>query len=144
MSETFTAAVQQYKTISWLWLIPLLPFVGAVINGVFGKKLQDRFGKKAVHTIAIGVMTGAAIVAAAAFVELLRLPAHARFLHDPVFPMIHIGKFHVDMAFAIDPLSAMMALIITVIGTGIHVYSTGYMTEEPSYWRFVCYLNLFV
>ncbi|HZS42455.1 MAG TPA: proton-conducting transporter membrane subunit [Polyangia bacterium] len=144
MNETFTAAVQQYKTINWLWLIPLFPFLGATLNGFFGKKLQDRYGKKVPHAIAIGMMTAAAIVAVAAFIELLKLPAHSRFLLDSVFPMIHIGKFHVDMAFAIDPLSGMMALIITLIGTGIHVYSTGYMSEEPSYWRFFCYLNLFV
>ena len=60
MSEQFTAAVQQYKTISWLWLIPLFPFVGAVINGIFGKRIQDRFGKKANHSIAIGMMALAA------------------------------------------------------------------------------------
>src|SRR5262245_55970845 len=123
--ETFTATVQQLKSVNWLWLIPFFPFVGAVINGVFGKKLQDRFGKKAVHTIAVGMMAAAAAVAIAAFVQLFRQPAHARFLYDNVFPMIHLGKLNVDMAFAIDPLSGMMALIITLIGTGIHVYSTG-------------------
>src|SRR2546421_8131243 len=109
MGETFTAAVQQYKTVSWLWLIPLFPFVVAVINGLSGKKLQDRFGKRPNHTIAIAMMAAAAAVAVAAFVEPVRLPPHARFLLDTVFPMIHVGKFHVDMAFAIDPLSGMMA-----------------------------------
>src|SRR3954466_13468710 len=140
----FTAAVQQTVPVSWLWLIPLFPFIGATLNAFFGKKLQDRFGKGAVHTIAIGMMSASAILAVVAFVKLLGLPSHERFLLDQVFPMIHIGRFNVDMAFAIDPLSAMMALIITVIGTGIHVYSTGYMADEPAYWRFFCYLNLFV
>jgi NADH-quinone oxidoreductase subunit L len=140
----FTATIQQVQQVSWLFLIPLLPFLGAVVNGLFGKKLQDRFGKQAVHTVAVGVMGLAAVVAVAAFVRLLSLPAHERFLLDSVFPMIHIGKLNVDMAFAIDPLSGMMALIITIIGTGIHIYSTGYMADEPSYWRFFCYLNLFV
>ena len=144
MSETFTAAVQQYKVANVIWLIPFLPFVGATLNGFFGKKLQDKLGKRAVNAIAIGVMSAAAVIAIYYFVELLRLPKHERYLLDVVFPMIHIGKFHVDMAFALDPLSAMMALIITCIGTGIHVYSTGYMADEPSYWRFFCYLNLFV
>ncbi len=144
MNESFTAAVQHTTTVTWLWLIPLFPFVGAVVNGIFGKKIQDKFGKAANHSIAIGMMACAALVAIAAFVKLLGLPAHERFLLDNVFPMIHVGKFNVDMAFAIDPLSGMMALIITLIGTGIHVYSTGYMADEPSYWRFFCYLNLFV
>jgi NADH-quinone oxidoreductase subunit L len=144
MNETFTAAVQHTEAVSWLWLIPLFPFIGAALNAFFGKRLQDTIGKKAVHTIAIGMMTLSAIVAVAAFIKLLGLPAHERYLLDQVFPMIRVGKFHVDMAFAIDPLSGMMALIITIIGTGIHVYSTGYMADEPAYWRFFCYLNLFV
>jgi NADH-quinone oxidoreductase subunit L len=144
MSDLYTAALQQTTAVSWLWLIPLLPFVGATLNGLFGKKLQDRFGKPAVHGVAVGVMAIAAGLSIAAFIKLLGLPAHERYLLDVVYPMIHIGKFKVDMAFAIDPLSAMMALIITVIGTGIHIYSIGYMSEEPSYWRFFCYLNLFV
>src|SRR5258706_14288932 len=119
MNEQYTAAVQHTVAVSWLWLIPLFPFIGATVNGIFGKKLQDKFGKVAVHAIAIGMMSLAAAVSVAAFVKLLGLPAHERFLLNTVFPMIHIGHFNVDMAFAIDPLSAMMALIITLIGTGI-------------------------
>src|SRR5687768_10709575 len=125
MEPSYTAALQQTVAVNWLWLIPLFPFVGAVINGILGKKLQDRFGKTAVHVIAIGAMTLSAIVALMAFVKLLGLHGHERFLLDQVFPMIQIGKLQVHMAFAIDPLSGMMALIITVIGTLIHVYSTG-------------------
>src|SRR5215470_8187200 len=113
MNESYTAALQQIVQVNWLWLIPLFPFVGAVINGIFGKKLQDRFGKTAIHTIAVGMMTLSAIVAVAAFIKLLGLPAHERYLFDRAFQMIHIGRFNVDMAFAIDPLSGMMALIIT-------------------------------
>src|SRR4051812_30718615 len=116
MNETYTAAVQQVVRVNWLWLIPLFPFIGAVINGIFGKKLQDRFGKAAVHTIAIGMMTLAAAVAVTAFVKLLSLPAHERYLLDTAWKMIHVGHFRVDFAFAIDPLSGMMALIITLIG----------------------------
>src|SRR5262245_21867446 len=139
MTETLTAAVQQFERVSWLWLIPLFPFIGATVNGILGKKLQDKLGKKAVHTIAIGMMAAAALVSIVAFVKLLGLPTHERFLYDQVFPMLRVGSLRVDMAFAIDPLSGMMALIITIIGTGIHVYSTGYMADEPSYWRFFCY-----
>jgi NADH-quinone oxidoreductase subunit L len=144
MNEAYTAALQKTVAVNWLWLIPLFPFVGAVLNGLFGKKLQDRFGKKAVHTIAIGAMVLSACVAIAAFSKLLGLEPGQRYLLDVTFPMIRLGKFSVDMAFAVDPLSGMMILIITIIGTLIHVYSTGYMSEEPSYWRFFCYLNLFV
>ncbi len=142
--ENLTAVVQTTHHFPWLFLIQLFPLLGAAINGLLGKKLQDRFGKQAPHTIAIGAMVAAATVAIISFANLLRLDASERTLLDVVFPMIHVGAFRVDMAFALDPLSGMMALIITLIGTGIHVYSTGYMADEPSYWRFFCYLNLFV
>src|SRR5579883_3255371 len=143
--EKLTAVIQSYKEVHFLFLIPLLPFLGATINGIFGKKLQDRFGKAAVHTIAIGAMALSAAVALYAFFgQLWPLPPHERSLLDVVFPMVHVGAFRFDMAFNIDPLSGMMALIITIIGTLIHVYSTGYMADEPAYWRFFCYLNLFV
>ncbi len=139
-----TAVLQTTHPYPWLYLIPLFPFIGAVVNGIFGKKLQDRFGKKVVHGIAIGAMAAAALVALISFGQLFLVPAHERSLLDVVFPMMHVGSFRVDMAFLMDPLSGMMALIITLIGTGIHVYSTGYMADEPAYWRFFCYLNLFV
>jgi NADH-quinone oxidoreductase subunit L len=142
--ENFTAVIQQTRPYPWLVLIPLFPFLGAVINGIFGKRLQDRYGKKAVHYIAIGAMCGAAAIAVTSFVQLLTLPHAERTLLDVVFPMARIGHFRLDMAFMMDPLSGMMALIITLIGTGIHVYSTGYMADEEAYWRFFCYLNLFV
>src|SRR5437016_4764951 len=145
MGESLKAALQFTHPANYLFLIPLLPFVGAVINGIFGKKIQDRFGKVAVHSIAIGVMALSACVALYAFAGgLVPLRAHERTLLDVVFPMIRVGRFHVDMAFMMDPLSGVMTLIITIIGTLIHVYSTGYMADEPSYWRFFCYLNLFV
>ncbi len=58
--------------------------------------------------------------------------------------MVTAGRLRFDLAFALDPLSMMMVLIITFIGTLIHVFSIGYMADEPSYWRFFAYLNLFV
>ena len=139
-----TAVLQQTTPYHLLFLIPLLPLIGATINGLLGKRLQDKVGKAAVHTIAIGAMAGAAVVALVSFFKMIGMPAEERYLLDQVFPMMTIGHFRVEMAFAMDPLSGMMALIITLIGTGIHVYSTGYMADEPAYWRFFCYLNLFV
>src|SRR5262249_8932469 len=140
----YTVVRQNIVPVSLLWLIPLLPLLGAAINGLVGKKLQDRFGKKAVHTVAIGSMVLASIVAVVNFVMMWRLPAESRHLHNFVFPMVDIGSLKINMAFAMDPLSGMMALIITIIGSLIHIYSAGYMHEEPAYWRFFCYLNLFV
>src|SRR5215831_3234211 len=139
-----TVVLQRVTETGPMWLIPLFPFVGAVINGLFGKLLQDRVGKSAVHTIAIGVMCGAALLSVIFCIKLAALPEGARNLHSLAFPMVSIGAARFDMAFAMDPLSATMALIITIVGTLIHIYSVGYMHEEPAYWRFFCYLNLFV
>ncbi|RMH42867.1 MAG: NADH-quinone oxidoreductase subunit L [Deltaproteobacteria bacterium] len=138
------AAFQSVTDVPYLWLIALFPFVGAAINGILGKKLQDAIGKKANHTIAIGAMLAAFAVACVAFVRLLGLPAGERTLRTDLFPMFEVGDFRVHFSFVMDQLSGTMALIITGIGTLIHIYSTGYMAEEKAYWRFFCYLNLFV
>jgi NADH-quinone oxidoreductase subunit L len=140
----YTVLHQNVHAAPWLWLIPLFPLLGATINGLFGKRLQDRFGKRAVHSVAVGAMVAAALVAIVHFALLWSLAPGERYLGDLVFPMVDIGAARFNMAFAMDPLSGMMALIITIIGTLIHIYSTGYMHSEPAYWRFFCYLNLFV
>src|SRR5690349_1222822 len=113
----YTVIRQNVVPVSLLVLIPLFPLLGATINGLFGKKIQDKFGKTAVHSIAIGSMVIAAIIAVVHFVKLMGLPAENRFLHNFVFPMVDIGSLKINMAFAMDPLSGMMALIITIIGS---------------------------
>src|SRR5215475_5263887 len=140
----YTVIRQSIVPVSLLWLIPLFPLIGATINGLFGKKIQEKFGKTAIHAIAIGAMAVSALIALVHFIKLMGLPAESRYLHNFVFPMVDIGSLKINMAFAMDPLSGMMALIITIIGSLIHIYSAGYMHEEPAYWRFFCYLNLFV
>jgi NADH-quinone oxidoreductase subunit L len=130
--------------VSFLWLIPLFPLIGAFINAVLGLRLQRRFGKGIVHSISIGAMVASFAVACVAFVTLLRLDSEHRFLQDTLWKAFSAGKVSVDLGFALDPLSMMMTLIITFIGTLIHVFSIGYMADEPSYWRFFAYLNLFI
>jgi NADH:ubiquinone oxidoreductase subunit 5 (subunit L)/multisubunit Na+/H+ antiporter MnhA subunit len=139
-----TAAIPQLSSAGWIFLIPLLPLVGAAINGLFGAALQRRFGARVVHVVAIGVMLAAAGLALGAVGQLAALPPSARYLHDRVFPMLAIGQLHVDCALAVDPLSAVMLLVITLVGTLIHVYSAGYMHDDPAQWRFFAYLNLFI
>jgi NADH-quinone oxidoreductase subunit L len=129
---------------SYLWLIPLFPLIGAFINAAFGLRLQRRFGKGLVHGIGIGVMVASFVTAVVAFVQLWGLPAEQRFLQDTVWKVLTAGKVSVDLGFALDPLSMAMALMVTFVGTLIHVFSVGYMADEPSYWRFFSYLNLFV
>jgi NADH-quinone oxidoreductase subunit L len=131
-------------SVSYLWLIPFFPLVGAIINATIGLRLQRKFGKGLVHSISIGAMVASFAVACVAYATLLGLDGEHRFLQDTLWNMFTAGKVSVDLGFALDPLSMMMTLIITFIGTLIHVFSTGYMADEPSYWRFFAYLNLFV
>jgi len=128
----------------YLWLIPLFPAIGALINSLVGIRIQRTFGKRWNHAIAIGMMTLSFLVALRAFAQLLALPAGERFLQNTLWNMMTAGQLSFDLAFALDPLSMMMVLIITFIGTLIHVFSVGYMADEPSYWRFFAYLNLFI
>ena len=120
-----------------LWLIPLLPLAGAAINGFFGKKSS----RKAVTTVAL-FFSGAAFAMAlwvAMRFSSLSLPYHEYFAH-----WIRSGSFSVDFAFYLDQLSLVMLLVVTGVGFLIHVYSVGYMWEDPSYYRFFSYLNLFM
>ncbi len=140
--------------VSYLWLIPLFPLIGATINATLGWKLQGLFGenpkakggrgKQVVHSIAVTAMAAAFAVAVYAFTQLKALPADGRFIQQTLWNMFTAGRLTVDFAFALDQLSMMMVLIITGIGTLIHVFSIGYMADEPAYWRFFSYLNLFV
>ncbi|HVP68536.1 MAG TPA: NADH-quinone oxidoreductase subunit L [Anaeromyxobacteraceae bacterium] len=130
--------------VSYLWLIPLFPALGALANSLFGIRLQRAFGKRAVHLIAIAMMVLSFSVAVRAFLELYALAPADRFLSQTLWRMLSAGQLSFDLGFALDPLSMMMVLIITFIGTLIHVFSIGYMADEPSYWRFFAYLNLFV
>jgi NADH-quinone oxidoreductase subunit L len=140
----YTAAIQELVRVKGLWLIPLFPALGAAINLIFGALIQRRFGKRPIHAIAVGSMVAASVTALYFFFGLLLpLDPARRFLLDEAFRMIDIGAVRVNMAFAMDPLGGVMATMVTVVATAIHIYSTGYMKDEPSYWRYFGYLNLF-
>ena len=135
----------------YIWLIPLLPGIGAAINGLVGIR---SFSRKTAGAVACTMMAAALGLALFAFWQLLGLPADARAYDYTAFDWIPriplattngIGLFQVSWGFRLDPLSGMMILIITGIGTLIHVYSTAYMADEPrgGVARFFCYLNLF-
>jgi NADH-quinone oxidoreductase subunit L len=136
----------------YIWLIPVLPGIGAVINGLVGIRY---FSRKTAGIVACTAMTAALALALIAFWQLLALPPDARAYDVTVaqwFTAIPlqlsngtIGTFQVPWGFRLDPLSGMMILIITGIGALIHLYSTSYMADEPrgGVARFFCYLNLF-
>ena len=132
-----------------IWLIPLLPGLGAAVNGLVGIRF---FSKAQAAFVACASMGLAAALSIYAFIQLLGSDTR---VHDvvlaswiPAIPLETvdgIGAFSVDWAFRLDPLSGMMILVVSGIGFLIHVYSTSYMHGEPNgaYARFFCYLNLF-
>ena len=130
----------QTDFIRWIVFLPLL---GAIVNGVLGAKIQKRLGKGAIAIIACAPVVVAFILAVHAFFVLKGLDPEQRFLIDNLYRWIDLGSLQVDMAFLIDPLSAVMILIVTGIGGLIHIYATGYMHDDNGFWRFFAYLNLF-
>src|SRR5688572_4571445 len=137
---------------SYIWLIPLLPAIGAAINGLVGIRW---FSRRTAGAVACAAMLGALGLSLVAFWELLALSPDARAYDVNVAPWIPsiplqtstgaVGSFEVPWGFRLDPLSGMMLLVVTGIGTLIHVYSTAYIADEPrgGVARFFCYLNLF-
>ncbi|MGE0361353.1 MAG: NADH-quinone oxidoreductase subunit L [Vicinamibacterales bacterium] len=125
-----------------LALIPLLPFLGFLVNAGLGRRLS----KGVSGAVACAVMVAAFAVAVMQVLALAGLPAGDREIVQTVFTWIQSGDFALDLTFRLDPLSAVMILVITGIGSLIHVYSTAYMHEETDadYARFFSYLNLFV
>jgi NADH-quinone oxidoreductase subunit L len=121
----------------YLWLVPILPLAGAAINGSFGR----RASKKAITTIAL-VFCGAAFAMAlflAAGFSSVSAPYYFDLAH-----WIRSGSFQVDFSFYLDQLSLVMLLVVTGVGFLIHIYSVGYMWDDDGYYRFMCYLNLFM
>src|SRR5437764_3364565 len=120
-----------------LWLIPVLPLIGAALNGLFGKRLT----RQAVASAALafsGAAFGLALFVAARF-STLELP-HV----ETVAQWIRAGNFRADFAFYLDQLSLVMLLVVTGVGFLIHIYSVGYMWEEDGFYRFFSYLHLFM
>jgi NADH-quinone oxidoreductase subunit L len=124
-----------------LLLIPLLPLAGFLLNASLGRRLS----KAAAGIIACGAMVMSFAVSAAAVVRLVALEPESRVVVQRVFSWIASGDLSVPFALRLDPLSAVMILVVTGIGSLIHVYSTAYMHEESDreYARYFSYLNLF-
>jgi len=119
-----------------LWLIPILPLAGFLVNGLFGR----RFSKGIVNAIAIGSV---ALSFAWVVKTLLGLDLDHAYT-ERYFTWIQSGAFQVNCEFTVDKLTAVMLLVVTGVGSLIHVYSLGYMAHEGGYYRFFAYLNLFM
>jgi NADH-quinone oxidoreductase subunit L len=124
-----------------LLLIPLLPFIGFLLNASLGKRVS----KAAAGAVACGAMIASLVVSLAAVWRLVALPPESRAIVNPVFTWITSGDFTAGFTLRLDPLSSVMILVVTGIGSLIHIYSTAYMHEEvdSEYARYFSYLNLF-
>jgi NADH-quinone oxidoreductase subunit L len=124
-----------------LLLIPLLPFLGFLVNAAMGRRLT----KAASGTVSVVAMLASFLVAAVMSWSLLQLPVGNRVIDQMVYTWIPSGDLQVPFALRLDPLSMVMILVVSGIGALIHLYSTAYMHEEldAEYARYFSYLNLF-
>jgi NADH-quinone oxidoreductase subunit L len=122
-----------------LWLIPLLPFTGFLINGTVGRK----FSRPAINTVALLATVMPAVAVLQLWINLCGAGAPEK-IHAISRPWIAITGFTVNFAFAVDHLTLIMLSVVTGVGFLIHLYSVGYMAHEEGYWRFFAYLNLFM
>jgi NADH-quinone oxidoreductase subunit L len=121
----------------YLWLIPIFPFVGFLINGLFGRRMS----KSMVSVFAIGSV---ALSFAWVVKTLLGLgPLETKYV-EQYFTWIQSGSLNIGVDFAVDRLTAVMLMVVTGVGLLIHIYAIGYMWEEDSYYRFFSYLNVFM
>ncbi|MBN2383192.1 NADH-quinone oxidoreductase subunit L [bacterium] len=123
----------------FIWLIPVLPALGFMVNGLIGPKLS----RQTVGRIACTSVFLSLCVSLCSLIILTLLPVSERVLHCRCFEWIKVGSVSVDIGFVLDPLSAVMSLMVTLVGFLIHVYSIGYMAHDRSIARFFTYMNLF-
>lgn len=114
--------------------------VGFLINASIGVK----FKRSWIHFVASAAVGLAFLCTLLIFIDLLKLEPSARHIENVLFDWIIAGKFKTEIGFLIDPLSVVMALVVTGVSFMIHIYSGGYMHDDPGWRRFFIYLNLFV
>jgi NADH-quinone oxidoreductase subunit L len=129
-------------TISHLvWLAVAFPLAGFLVNGALA--LGRPQAKGLVSVVGAGTLVAAFGVALGVFLELLRQPPEAPIIVS-LWSWMPVGRLQVDLAFQVDQLSSVMLLVVTGVGSLIHLFSIGYMGEDPGYARYFSYLNLFV
>jgi NADH-quinone oxidoreductase subunit L len=125
-----------------VWLIPLLPLIGFIVNG-FGR---NAFSKGMIGAVGSAVVLISFVCSCILFSEVYqaRQAGQAGIIEQHVFDWIAVGNLKIGLSFLVDPLSAIMLLIVTGIGFLIHVYSIGYMHHDHGFGKFFAYLNLFI
>src|SRR6266849_1184989 len=126
--------------VSWLYLIPLLPLAGAAVNGLLGRWLPKAW----LYAVALVVVLLSFCIGLFAWWQVAHIEGETAQLRQLVFTWFSVGSLRVDLGLTFDRLSGTLVLVVTGVGFLIHLYSVGYMDEDPGYWRYFAYLNLFV
>ncbi|MBN2331601.1 MAG: NADH-quinone oxidoreductase subunit L [Deltaproteobacteria bacterium] len=127
-----------------VWLIPIFPIIGVLINGLLGRRIEA-INKSIVHWVACCAVALSFLVTCTIFFQMLNLPPDQRLYEFTWFSWIGGGVMQTYIAYQVDPLSMMMCMFVTGVGFLIHIYSIGYMAhDEGRYYRFFTYLNLFM
>lgn len=136
-AEEAAGAAPEPFILNFVWLIPLLPLIAFVINGIFGRRLGKTAGWIATTMVGISFL-----LAVWVFIEVSQ--RHGVPFQYDLYTWILSGDFKIDIAFLIDPLTAIMLMVVLSVGTLVHIYSNGYMADDPDTARFFTYLPLFV
>ncbi len=115
--------------------IPFLPLIAFILNILFGKK---GFRNQS-HWIAILAVGGSFLLSLVAFIDVL----NGRIINQDLYIWVTSGSFKVSIGFLIDPLTAVMLIVVTTVSLLVHIYSVGYMHGDTGYYRFFSYLSLF-
>jgi NADH-quinone oxidoreductase subunit L len=127
-------------SLGYLWLIPILPLFGAVFNGIFAYKAP----RWLISLVGCGTVGVSFLLAVKASLMLASFPEGERVISDTFYSWIVSGTFDVSFTFLLDPLSSVMALVVTGVGFLIHVYSMGYMADDKGYGKYFSFMNLFI
>jgi len=129
--------VTETALLRWIVLTPLL---GAAVNGLLNRRLPRQVaGLLGCATVGVSFL-----LSVRAVMMLAALPADGRVITDTVGRWLSFGNLHLDIGYMLDPLSAVMILVVSGVGFLIHVYSLGYMAHDEGFQRFFTYLNLFI
>jgi len=126
--------------LDYVWLVPLFPAIGFIINGLMGKRIDRRL----VGWIGCSAIGLSFFVSLLLLFDLLKLPVLSRHHEVEVFEWVVSGTFRTVVGYQVDPLSILMALVVSGVSFFIHIYSVGYMHDDAGYPRYFTYLNLFV
>jgi len=122
-----------------LFWVPLFPLIGFLLNGL----LLGRLPRPLISFIGCASVGLSLVVSALLFFDLKGMPPEARLIEQTLFSWIPAGSLHVNIGYLLDPLSAVMILVVSGVAFLIHIYSVGYMHHDPGYGRYFSYLNLF-